>query len=158
MVGFAFRADDVSGTFGTLCGHAESLCSARMIFVVQHASDFGDHIATTFHFYPVANFYAQAFDEIHIVQSGATHRGAADGDRLQHGRRCKLSSSAYRDHHVFDLRDAAAGSEFIRNRPARSFAREAEFVLQRNAIDFDNDAVDFVRKTVAALFPVLNKL
>src|SRR5579859_7744056 len=38
--------------------------------------------------------------------------------------------------------------------PARGFAGEAEFVLQRGAVDLNDDAVDLIRQRLALTFPL----
>ncbi len=120
-----------------------------MIFVFDDLRDFGDHVAAALDFDPVADFHAEALDVVHVMQGGAADRGAADGDRLQrrHGREFSGASDLHQD--VFDLGDAAARGIFVGDGPARGFAGEAELVLQRGAVDFDDDAVDFVGKGVA---------
>ncbi len=61
------------------------------------------------------------------------------------------------DQNVFDLGDAGTGSVFVGDGPARSFAGVAKFVLQRSAIDFDHDAVDFIGQLFAAGFLLLDE-
>ncbi len=120
-----------------------------MVFVFDHARDFGDHVAAALDFHPVADLHAQALDLVHVVQGGAADRGAADGHRLQRGHRREFSGASDLHQDVFDLRDASARGVLVGDGPARRFAGVAQFRLQRRAIDLDDDAVDFVGEVFA---------
>ncbi len=126
--------------------------AARLVF--QHLHDFGDHIAAALHLHPIANAHAQAIDLVHVVQRGAADRGAADRYRLQPCHRRQLSGAAHLHLDVFNLRLARARRVLVGDRPARSFAGEAQLLLQRNAVDLHDDAVNFVGQGVALAFPL----
>ena len=53
---------------------------------------------------------------------------------------------------------AAAGSVFVGDGPARGFAGVTKLILQRSAIHFDHDAIDFVGEGLASRFPLLDEL
>ena len=63
------------------------------------------------------------------------------------------------DLHVnrFDNGQGFFGREFVGNRPTRRAGDEAEFVLLRQAVDFDDHAVDFVGQFGAFLLHVFVK-
>ena len=126
-----------------------------MVFVFDHPSDFGDHVAAALDFHPVANLHAQALDFVHVVQSGAADRGSADGNRLQCRDRREFSGASDLHQDVFDLRDARARRVFVGDGPARGFAGVAQFSLQSSAIHLDDDAVDFVGQRFALGFFLL---
>ena len=85
VVGLSGRAHDVAAADGTFFRHLEFACATRMIFVIDHANDFRDHVAAALHFDPIANLHAQALDLVHVVERRAAYGGAADGDGFQHG-------------------------------------------------------------------------
>src|SRR6185312_13717199 len=104
MIGLAFGAHDMSAANWALVRHVKRLMSARVVFVVNHARDFRNDVAAALNFNPVTDLHAQAFNLVHVVQSGATHRGATDGNRLEfrYWRELAGASDLYVD--VFDLR------------------------------------------------------
>ena len=129
-----------------------------MIFIVDDLGDFGDDIATALDLEPIPDLHAEALDFVHVVEGGVADGSAADRNRSEHGNRCELSRAADLHADVFQFGDACARGVFVRDGPARSFSSEAEFVLQCSAIDFDDDAIDFVRQRFALRFPLLNEI
>src|SRR4029077_12296494 len=103
-----------------------------------------NHIAAAFDLNPIADFDAQALDFVHVVESGPTHSGAADGNRFQHGDGCQFASSANLHDDVLNLGDAGASSIFVGNRPSRSLPGVTEFLLQPGTIDLNDDSVNLV--------------
>ena len=132
----------------------EGLSAARVVLVLDHLRDFGNHVAAALHLHPVADLHAQALDFIHVVQGGVADRRAADRDRRQFRYRRELAGAAHLHADAFDLRDAGARRVFVGDGPARSLAGEAELSLQTGAIDLDDDAIDFVGQTSRACPPI----
>ena len=128
-----------------------------MIFVFDHLRDLGDHVAAALDLHPVADLHAQALDLVHVVQGGVADGRAADGNRRQHRHRREFPGASDLHANVFELGDAGARGVLVGDRPARSFAGEAELVLQGGAVDFDDDAVDLVGQRVALGFPLLDE-
>ena len=79
------------------------------------------------------------------------------GNRRQFGDGREFPGAANLPANVFQFRDSRARGVLVGDRPARSFAGEAEFVLQAGAIDFDDDAVDLVGQRIALGFPLLDE-
>ena len=75
------------------------------------------------------------------------------GTGLSHATGVSFAGAADLRHDVFDLGDRAVRRKFIGDRPARSFARESQFLLESGAIDFDYDAVDLIGKRFALRLP-----
>ena len=48
---------------------------------------------------------------------------------------------------------AGAGGVLVGDRPTRSFAGVSQFILQRGAVHFDDDAIDFIAQAFALAFP-----
>src|SRR5207237_10043782 len=120
--------------------------------------DFAYPIAAALDLHPSADLHAQALDLVHVVQSGISHRGPADQYWCQHGHWRKLAGTPYLHTNVFQLRDPRPCRVFVRYGPAWSLAGEAEFVLQRDPIDFYDDAVDLIRQGIALAFPLLDEI
>src|SRR5579864_1488082 len=78
MVSLALSTNDMSATNGTLLRHVKRFVSARMIFIVEHTCDFGDHVAAALDFDPVADLHSQSLDLVHVVKGRAAHGRAAD--------------------------------------------------------------------------------
>ena len=76
------------------------------------------------------------------------------GDGLQPRDRRQFPGAAHLGNDVFDLRLSRVRGVFEGDGPARRFAGEAKFLLQRDAIDLHHDAVGFVGERVALGFPL----
>ena len=158
VVDFAFGTDNLCAAHRTAFRHVKSLVPARVIFVVDDLRDFGDHVAAALHLHPIANLDAQTLDLIHVVQCGVSDGRAADQNRRQHCDGRELASAPHLHADVFQLRDSGARGIFVSNRPARGFSGESEFILQRNAIDFDYDAINLIRQRIALCLPLPDEL
>src|SRR5580704_13049071 len=134
VVSFAFGADDVASADGASFRHVERFVAAGMVFVFDYARDFGNHVAATFHFHPVADFYAEAVDLVHVVEGGATDRGATDGNWPERRYRREFAGAPDLHQNVFDRGDAPTRCIFVSDGPARGFAGVAEFLLQGRAV------------------------
>ena len=128
----------------------ELACAARVFVVFDDLDDFGYDVAAAFNFDVVADEEAEAFDFVGVVQRGAGDRGASDGDRSEDGDGGELAGAANLDADVLDLSDAAAGGEFVSDRPARGASGVAEAALDGCGVDLDDDAIDFVTETVTS--------
>ena len=78
---------------------------------------------------------------------------AADRDGFQNGIGIEFSGTAHVDENVEQLRPRFGRSKLVRGRPAWIATRIAEPCLNRELVDFNHDAVDFVAELVATLFP-----
>ncbi len=92
----------------------------------------------------VADADILARDLVLVVQGGALHDDAADGDRLERRDRGQRALPADRDQDVAQHRLRLLGRKFVRERPARRAADHAEPLLQREIVDLVDDAVDVV--------------
>ena len=128
-----------------------------MVLIVDDLGDFGDHVAAALDLHPIANLHAQAPDLIHVVQRGIADGRAPNRNRGQLGHRRQFPGAANLPAHVLELGDSRAGSVLVGDRPARSLAGKAEFVLQAGAIDFDDDAVNLVRQRIPLPLPRLDE-
>ena len=125
--------------------------AAALAVGVDHADDLRDHVAGALHDHLVADAHVLARDLVLVVQRGVRHHHAADGDRLQLGDRGERAGAADLDRDVVEGGDRLLGREFVRDRPARRAADEAEAVLQREVVDLVDHAVDVVVEVGALL-------
>src|SRR5262252_4989152 len=158
VVGLSGCAHDVAAADRTMFRHLKAFVAPRMILVLDNFDNLGDHIPAAFDLNPVADFYAQALDLVHVVKRGARDSSAANGHRLEPSDGCEFSCSPDLRDDVFDLGDRASRGVLVGDRPARSFASKSEFALERGAVDLNDNAVYFVRQRVAFPFPALDKL
>ena len=128
-----------------------------MIFILDDLRNFWNHVTAALHLHPVADLYAQALDLVHVMQRGVANGCAADQNWSQHRHRRQFPRAANLHSDVFQLRDSCTRSIFIGYCPARSLARKPKFVLQRCAVDFDDDAIDLIRQRFPFFFPMPDK-
>ena len=93
MVSLPFGTNYLPAAYGAVLRHAKGFVTTQVVLVFDHAIDFGDYIAAALDFDPIADFYAQPHDFIHVVKRGSAHCGAADGNRLEHGHGRKLAGA-----------------------------------------------------------------
>jgi hypothetical protein len=92
-----------------------------------------------------------ALDLVLVVQRRAPHHDAADSDRLQLGDRCQRAAPPDLDDDVIDDCLRLLRRKFMRERPARRAADEAQALFKVEVVDLIDDAVDVVRQA-GALF------
>ena len=131
--------------------------AARLPFL-DDLDDVRDHFAGALDDHGVADVQAQPLDFIHVVQRGTADRDAADLHRFEHGYRRERARAPDLKNDVVHDRRFLPRRIFVGDGPARGLRREAQFLLQRNFIHFDHDAVDFVRQLLALPFPRIDKL
>ena len=83
---------------------------------------------------------------------------AADFHRFEHGDRRERARAPHLKNDVVHYRGFLPRRIFVGDGPARRLRREAQFLLQRDFIHFDDDAVDFIRQLLALAFPRVDKL
>ena len=128
-----------------------------MLLIIDNLGYLRNHVAAALHLHPIANFHAQPFDLVHVMQRGVSHRCASDQNRRQHRDWREFASAPHLNANVFQLCNPRSRCIFISNRPARSLARESEFILQRGTIHFQDDAVNLIRQRLALFFPLPNE-
>ncbi len=77
----------------------------------------------------VADLQAQAVDFVHVVEGGTADSDASDLHRLEHGHRCERAGAANLHADIVYYRGFLARGIFVGDRPARSFRRKPQFVL-----------------------------
>ena len=85
VVDFAFDADDFAAALGTMRGKDEGEFPARMLGVFDDLDYLGDDVAAAFNLDRVADFEAEALNEVGVVEGGAADGGAADEDGSEFG-------------------------------------------------------------------------
>ena len=110
----------------------------------DEAQHLRDDVAGALDAHGVADAHVQPLDLVLVVQGGARHRHAADGDRLQHRDRRQRAGAADLDDDVFQHGLRLLGGEFMRRGPARRAADEAQAALPVGAVDLVDHAVDVV--------------
>jgi len=83
------------------------------------------------------------------VQRGVGHGDAADKHRRQFRNRCELAGAAHLHLDSLHRGQHLLRRILVRHRPARLARDEAQALLQRQAIDLVDHAVDVVRQAVA---------
>ena len=125
-----------------MVGEAERFGAARR--VGDDAEDLRDHVAGPLQHHGVADADVLAGDLVLVVQRGAGDDDAADIDRLKPCDRGQRAGAADLDVDLFEQRDGLLGGEFPGDGPAWGAADEAHSALQREVVDFVDDAVDVV--------------
>src|ERR1041384_200550 len=131
--------------------------SARMFLVFNYTRNLGDHVATTFDFHPIADLYPEAFNLIHVVESGAAHGCAANWNWLQCRDRREFSCTSDLHEDVLDLSNSSPRCVLVRDRPARCLTRESKFILQGNAVNFDDNPVNLIGEAFPIAFRFCNE-
>src|SRR5207249_1303551 len=91
MVSLAFHAHYMAAAHRAMLGYMKRLMSARMLFIVDHFDDLGNHIAAALHHDPVANHHAQSLNFILVVERGAGDGRPSDWDRLKSSDRSEFT-------------------------------------------------------------------
>src|SRR6202522_3057523 len=163
-----------AGARGT--GNVDAAVSSFIFGVMHvHAADwaFVGHLKFSFFgsvlhdFQHVRNYFAGAFDQnrvagvdveaanlVEIVQSGFHDGDAADLHRLENGKWSQDAGAAHADHDFAEQRGFLMRLIFGGDGPARRFRGVAEFVLQADFVDFDDDAVDLEAELFALRVPL----
>ncbi len=131
-------------------GKGESFRALRPL-LLNHAENLRDDVAGALHDHRVADAHVLARDLVLVVQGGVLHHDAADGDGIELGDRCERAGAADLDVDVAQDGGRLLGGEFVGERPARRAGAEAKALLQVEAIDLVDDAVDVVAEAGAAL-------
>ena len=121
--------------------------------VLHDAEDVRDDFACAFDEHRVARVDVEAADFVEIVERRFGNGDAADVDRLEDCERRENARAADADENLPYERGFLARGIFISDRPARGFRRVAQLVLERDFVDFHDDAVDFIRQLFALRFP-----
>ncbi len=150
----AFLAHDLRAANRTERWHAPGFCARRTPFDYD-ADDFGNDVAGTPHDDRVADAHVQARDLIGVVQRRIGDGDAADEHRLELRCRRRCPGAADVDDDVLDRRRLLLCRKFVRDRPARRAADEAEFALQREVVDLVDDAIDVERQRIALIADAL---
>ena len=138
-------------------GHVVGMTNSRSEpsrSVDDGAEDLGDHVAGLADHHRVADEHALALDLRRVVQGGLADGRPGDLDRLHEGERGDPAGAADVDLDVEQLGGRLLRRVLVGDRPARRPRRRAEPALQRDLVDFDHHAVDFVFDVVAVLAPV----
>src|SRR5438552_244666 len=88
-------------------------------------------------------------DFIHVVQRGALYDNPADGDGLQARNRGQSAGATHLGLYVENAGGSLAGLELVSDGPPRRARNRAQSTLELGAVDFYNQAIDFVRQIVA---------
>ena len=110
----------------------------------DHAHDLRNDVAGALDHDRVADAHILARDLVFVVQRGVLHHHAADRDGLQFRDRRELAGAADLDVDVEQHGFGLLGREFVRDGPARAARHEAQPLLQIEAVDLVDDAVDVV--------------
>ena len=140
--------------FGASFGHDDF--AARLPFL-DHLDDVRNHFPGALDDHGVADAQAQPLDFVHVVQRRTADRDAADLHRLEHRHRRERARAPHLKNDVVHDRRFLPRRIFVGDGPARSLRRETQFLLQRDFVDLDHDAVDFVRQFLALAFPGIDE-
>ena len=132
---------DFAAALGAFLGRRHRSQAARPL-VEDDADDLRNDLARLLDDHRVADADVLAADFAQVVERGVLHRRAGDEDRLHVGPRRELARFADLPIDADEFRDGLLGRVFVGDAPAREFAGVAELLLQVDAIDADDDAVD----------------
>ena len=116
-------------------------------------ADVGNDVARSFDDDAIADADVLARDVVVVVQRGALDGDAAHVDRFEDGIGRHDARAPDVHAHVEQQRRRFARREFQRNRAARVFAHDAQFLLQVQIVDLDHHAVGFKGQRVALVDP-----
>ena len=123
--------------------------------LLDDLEDVRDHFPGALDQHRIADLKAQPLDLVHVVQRRAAHGDAADGHRLNHRRGRQHACAPHAENHVLDDGRLLPRRILVRDGPPRSFGRESEFLLQRDFVDLDHDAIDLVRQLLPLAVPLV---
>jgi len=146
----AFLAHDLRPAHRACHRHRPRAGAARA-FAVDHAHDFGNHIARAAHDHGVADAHVQARHLVCIVQRRAGDDDARHLHRPQACHRRRRARAANLDVDRLQHRRLLLRGKLVRDRPARRTRDEAHLALQRVVVELVDDAVDIERQLRAAL-------
>ena len=115
----------------------------------QRAQHFGYHFPGPFDDHAIADANVQIPDVVFVVQSGAFDGDTADLHRLEHGIGRHGSGAANVDNDVEQGRHCFFAGILVGQRPTGILAGEAQFLLQGQRVDFNDQAVDLIGQMVA---------
>src|SRR5580700_2186245 len=147
---FTFGAMDARAADRALVRHLELLFFGAVLDDLQHMRDY---FTGALDKNCVASVDVEAFDFVHIVESGLRNSDAADLHWLKDREGSEHAGAAHADG------DFAKESRFlmcgilVRDGPTGRLRSKTEFVLQADLVHFDYDAVDFIFQFFALRFP-----
>ena len=130
--------------------------AARISFR-DHFHDVRDDVPGALHDHRIADVQTQPLNFVHVVQRRPGNDDAADLNRLEHRHRRERACAAHLKQDVIYNRRFLARRIFICDGPPRRFRRETQFLLHREFVHLDHDAVDFIRQFLALRFPGIDK-
>ena len=143
-------ANGVAAALGTYGRKHVRLCT-RGALVEADFNHLGDDVAGALHDDSIADADILAGDLVGVVTGGVGDDDAADGDRSEFGDRRQRAGAANLDLDVAKLGGGLFGRELVSDGPTRTARDEAKAVLQVEAIDFVDDAIDVVAEFRALL-------
>ena len=93
-------------------------------------------------------------DVVGVVQRGHRDRGAADEDRLEHGKRRHRSRASDIDRDLLEARRLLFGRKFERDGPARELAGGAELAPAFERVNLDDDAIGVEAEAAPLVCPL----
>ena len=105
--------------------------------------------------HPISNADVLAVDVVFIVQSGPAYCYPADIDRFEYGEGIEAAGPAHIYPYIEQLRRSLYRREFVSYGPARVVADGAQFLLEGDGVDLDDNAVDIVGQLFALVRPAM---
>ena len=122
--------------------------------LLRHDGDhFRDHFARLVDDDRIADPHVLVADEVFIMQGRPAHGRPGQQHRLQDGGRCQHAGPPYADENILDDRRGLFGRKLPGNGPTRFLHGIAQFLLQRQRIDLDDQAVDIVVQSCPPVGP-----
>ncbi len=127
---------------------------AARALLLDHPHDLRNDVAGALDDDRVADAHVLARDLVFIVQRRVLHHDAADRHGLELGDGRELAGPPDLDVDVEQHRLGLLGGEFVRDGPARAARDETQPVLEIEAVDLVDDAVDVVAEVGTLGFDV----
>ena len=129
----------------------DELFRALRPLLFNRSENLRDHVARPLHDHRVADPHVLPRDLILVMQGRVLHHDAAHGDGIELGDGRQRAGAAHLNIDVAQDGGRLLGGKFVGERPARACVCETQALLQVEAIDLVNDAVDIVAEASAAL-------
>ena len=131
-------------------GKDESFRALRAL-LFNRSENLRDDIARPLHDHRVADPHVLARDLVLVMQRRVLHHDAADGDGIELGDGRQRAGAAHLDIDVAQDGGRLLGGKFVGERPARRARAKSQALLEVEAIDLVDDAVDVVAEAGATL-------
>ena len=150
----ALRPHHLAAADRAALGHDEPTLLAGAL-AHNRPHDLGDDVARPLHDHRIADTDVLAADVVLVVEGRLLDDDTAYLHGLQHGKGVEAAGAAHVDRDLQKLGRRLDGRELVGDRPARLPPYVAQSLLEVQAVELHNQAVDLVLQAVTLLRPLL---